>query len=281
MADDVGDRLAEDERENALVRRGYIHLLGARLNSHPGGFKGCACARERVLQILDLITADSAADFGKSLARDLFNVGYLGPRTVGNTIEQLAGKLGLQNDERKRMTKDVVKIPGDALALGDFRQSLGRKDMAGGKNVRGTEDHRVDAGIRPVIPRQVHEPGFEADEDQNATDNDDGARDVSGNGKGNEGGCEDDVEGGAFIVGRVYETEQRLAGEHPKHHAPVMPPGEGEAIENKKEHNAEGDESPLTQARMTEVRADEDEADEDGEDERPPGNRPLFGRGGD
>ena len=73
---------------------------------------------------LAAITADGFAHVGQRGARSLFHIQHLLLGALRIAVHQLARQLGLQGDERQRVSQQIVQIARDAFALGDLGEML-------------------------------------------------------------------------------------------------------------------------------------------------------------
>ena len=126
VTDDVGDGLAQAEREGAFligVERdlGHVHRQG-----DAGRIERGARGRHLLVQPLTAIAIDRLPHFGERVARDALDVADLADGAVEIAIGDLGGELRLQDDDRQRVAEQVVEVARDPLALGDGRQVLGR-----------------------------------------------------------------------------------------------------------------------------------------------------------
>ena len=125
VADDVGDRLAQGERQRRSCSVVERQRLGTSATSvDAGGVERGPGRRELRLEPLAAIAVDRLADFGERIARDALDVADLAQRPAGVAVAELGRELRLQHDDRERVAEQVVEIARDALALGDRREVL-------------------------------------------------------------------------------------------------------------------------------------------------------------
>ena len=84
----------------------------------------CAGAHQFGGESLAAISADGFTHIGQRGARSLLHVLHLLLGTLRIAVHQLARQLGLQRDERQRVSQQIVQVARDALALRDLGEML-------------------------------------------------------------------------------------------------------------------------------------------------------------
>src|SRR5277367_3490412 len=209
----VGDGLAHRQREHTLVQRRKSYFCGLTFCFYSCGFKGGSGLREFGVEAASAIAANGVANLGERLARNLLDLSNFVASALRIAIHQLAGEFGFQNNDRKRMPEHVVKVAGDALALGHFSEVLNffvrhaqlrESAVALGKiNVAAADDYRESTRIKEKPARQVEDLGFDRGEHNNAGHQGYGFA-LRLHAERHEGAGENKERGGAAVIGGTH-----------------------------------------------------------------------------
>ena len=90
----------------------------------PGGIERTPRAVELPTQSLGPVADHRGADLGKRLAADALHVPHLLASTRRIALRQARGELGFHDDQRQRVTKEVMQVARDALAFSERREPL-------------------------------------------------------------------------------------------------------------------------------------------------------------
>ena len=174
MAHDVGHGLTQRQRKHGFLRRAERKLGDFAVHGDARGLQRLARANQFGGESLAAISADGFAHVGQRGARGVLHVLHLLLGALRIAVHQLARQLGLQSDERQRVSQQIVQVAGDAFALGDLGQVLDlvvghcvaspphsgdRTDMVADSHQDDQQQHRA-----PKLDRQVQAVGVEAED---------------------------------------------------------------------------------------------------------------------
>ena len=117
---DVGHRLAQRQRQYRLLPRRAWHWFYVDVEADARRAERLLGAPELAREASALVTLDRPAHFRESFTRHALDVSDLRHRTGRIAVGELGGELGLERNNRQRMSEEIVEIAGDALALRDF-----------------------------------------------------------------------------------------------------------------------------------------------------------------
>ena len=124
MAHDIGNGLAQGQSQHRLLRGRKRQLRQIGINRDARSLQRLARANQFGGQPFAAITADRFAYIRQRSPRSLFHIQHLLFGALRIAVHQLARQLGLQGDQRKSVSQQIVQVARDAFALGDFGQVL-------------------------------------------------------------------------------------------------------------------------------------------------------------
>jgi hypothetical protein len=92
VAHDIGDRLADDERQDGFGGRGQLGRIVAAFQDDAGGVKSFVGVNDLRCQAFAAISADRFAHVGEGLARNRLDFADFAFGTLGIPIHQLASQ---------------------------------------------------------------------------------------------------------------------------------------------------------------------------------------------
>jgi len=124
-----GPRLVTASRTTRATTLSWAEVsrtcLDSDLTETPAVFQGGLRALDFRLQAMKTVTADRASDFSQGGARSLLDLCHLGFwRVSGSRSISFSGKLGLQDNDRERVSEHIVQIAGNAFAFRNFGKML-------------------------------------------------------------------------------------------------------------------------------------------------------------
>jgi hypothetical protein len=280
VADDVGHRLAQRQRQRFARRSVQRDVLDVHLRVHTGGGEQRACALGLVGDG-GTVAADRLAHLPQRLPRDLLDVANLGRRPRGIPFREAARQLRLEHDQREGVAEHVVQVAGDPLAFRDRGQVLDlllrqaqlavRPCDARVVVVHGAEQRRHDHAAGQPDPRHRREPGRARERERDQRDAQHGVPPLLE--PRSEARGVDEKHERAGVDHREDDAERHLRGEHghqPSAAHPVRP-----EVGEQEDGEAEEGGGPLADARAADPRVGGRRREEHQQVDQPDVRRPA------